>query len=278
MGDKTMIVVWKWSVGWAVERGEQKKSWKYYDFIDCKSSFTMEVEGDTSKAYTFTGFTNSNECFEAVQIQRYTQKYNDNDIITACRSPLANGENKVLLLLHGGGDDQFGINSDVYIQLSTENNIHVAFFEGGTGAIYEHIIDGNETYFKKEAITSFNDCIKLKKTNFDSVWNYYYGNHYLNLLNELTVLWCPLTIDIQGLSKLKHDKEDKKYQEYLDKIKDKWDKEKRSLKENHGKIIELLESEENKEEMNSLKAKYSKIIERLDDDKIQDITEDMLVN
>jgi hypothetical protein len=275
MDKKTMIVVWKWNVGWTVESGEQKKGWKYYDFIKCENSFTMEVERDTSAAYKFIGFTKtkSNTCREGGPAS-----YTDNDIIETC-THLANSRDKVLLLLHGGEPDKFGINSNVYKQLFNKKNIHVDFFKGYIGAIYDHIIDGNYTYFKEDAITvPANGCIKIKKNNFDQVWNHYYEHYYINLLKELTVLWFPLTTDIQGLSKLKQDGSSEKYQEYLNEVKTKWHEEKKSLKENHDKIIKRLENEENKEEMNSLKDKYSKIIKCLESGSISDITEDMLVN
>jgi len=205
MDNRVIIVVWKWNVGWrkdSINGIYRITEGEFCDFIGKDACFSVTVD---FKGCDFIGYTKNNKYFDTsvdTSVKLEKPEYKINEIEEKCKK-LANSGKQVLLLLHGGNPDNFNKNSDIYKKLVKERNIVVDIFIG-SGPIYKYLLNPNDTYFLIDALEhpTYKEKIKIRKENFNNVWNYY----YLGLeqkKNDLIKLWLPLAIDIQGLSEVK---------------------------------------------------------------------------
>ena len=220
MAKKIMIVVWKWSVGWRFPKCEKfvrdtDTEKICCDFIGEDCLFEVTVNGEECQ---FFGFTKNNKYPNKSENGLKEVSYGEGEIIAKCEEMIEeNSNNKILLLLHGGETDNFKekhLNEEKWEKLKKNSRVIIDFFSS-EGAIYDHLINGNQTYFLIRAINSPNNgtSFSIKKDNFNKVWNHYYLC-IEQKKNELIKKWIPLAIDIQGLSEV----EESKRKDYLSDI------------------------------------------------------------
>jgi len=258
MGNRIMIVVWKWSLQWTKDRHKIIKGWKFCDFIGKISQFPVKVEYEN---YIFIGFTKHNTVYTKNNGNYSSTKpeYNVKEIVKKCNCLLKENSNKILLLLHSGKPDKLSEEMDEFEDLKGKKNIVINSFKAGYGSIYKNIIDGNKTYFLEDAIEDQDseEIIIIKKECFEKVWNDY---HYINLnqkKNRLIKLWLPLAIDIQGLSEYKGEEREK----YFDEVSESYSKE---IIERIEKTLEEIKKEIEKEDIEIYeKGKYKEVLEFL---------------
>jgi len=187
MKERTIIIVWKWSI-------QRRKNTKGGITIDTQS-FICDFIGENSKFEIqtgsedsfFSGFTKNN--IVEIKGEPQTPEYNDDDIINFCKEK--NKNSKVLLFLHTSEPDEFSEKHDTYKECQKLENVKVFTFGGGKGIIYEKLLEQTQTYFKMDAIENAMDKEKfrIKKEHFDFIWNYYWNSlekqqKIYELLNE----------------------------------------------------------------------------------------------
>jgi hypothetical protein len=238
MPDRIMIVVWKWNMKWRLRGGRvcrPETDSSIIDFINGGSKFEVGVENGGR----FIGFTKKNTIYDRCG-RAITPEYSIEAITDCCESELYKN-NKILLLLHSGGDDRLSENQSEFAALEKKKNIVIESFSGGDGSIYENIIDGTKTYFRTDAVenpTNKNN-FKIKKEKFDNVWNDYFIK---KKRNQLIKMLLPIAIDCQGLSEVDEEFED----EYFNKIMNAYKNTVSSINELENRIGEIKIEEDNK--------------------------------
>jgi len=218
---KYLIVVWKWTLNWIVNEGQKilDNNSAFIDFIGQGSKFEVKVEsgGNIEDELKFIGFTKSNSYDNS-------KSYTSSDITTECNNIFKNEENQILLLLHSNEPDRFNEKEkNEILRGFAGKKLKARLFFGGTGKVYEKLIDESQTYFLKNAINNpkNKDSFSIKRANFLEVWDWYWNKLELeNLKRDIINLWLPLAIDIQGLSEV----EESRRQNYLKEIFNELDK------------------------------------------------------
>ncbi|MBN1214820.1 MAG: hypothetical protein JXA99_05190, partial [Candidatus Lokiarchaeota archaeon] len=208
---KYLIVIWKWDLKW--EYNKRTTSNDFIDFIGKESKFEVKVEsgGNEDDELKFIGFTKNNSYDQSIG---YTLNHIENE----CPSIFQDENNQILLLLHGNLPDNFiEENKKQILNKFAGKKLKARLFFGGTGKVYEKLIDESNTYFLKNAINKPMDVdnFSIKRDNFLEVWDWYWNKLELeNLKRDIINLWLPLAIDVQGLSEV----EEIKRNDYLKEI------------------------------------------------------------
>lgn len=222
-----MIIIWRWKS--CCIFGSEFRPNKIYELLSKNNYFNLSASNNN----VIHGFTKENEYAEKKEKVIIAEKSSyDLKKIEKKAFELSDEEgNQVLVLFHSATPDKINKLSDEFENKKKGNLKSFPFSGSRRENIYDELIDGGDKGdFKKEALETKNEQLKVKQENFINVWNQYYGQEEKESpagktekkktleqkKNELVKLWLPLAIDIQGLSEVNLGKREDYFSEIID--------------------------------------------------------------